>query len=159
MYISLSSKVGGLSFMTYLPFGSSPWTRGQHSITYQLPGYRAVTFFCNPGVLLQKILNSFKSGSLKRSLELLHMRQVHQCPDISLTATAGTMSSVRKRYCHRRKVAGLKFLSLPLQNRSLKEPLCNYRGTEHPSNRWDMSVRLFPGDESLALWPTHFPFK
>lgn len=70
--------------MTYLPFDSSPWTRGQHSVMYQLPGYRAVTFFCDLGVLLQKVLNSFKSGSLKRNLELLHRSQVHQCSSISL---------------------------------------------------------------------------
>lgn len=107
----------------------------------------------------KNVLNSFKSGSLKRSLELLRRSQVHQCPSISLVATAGTMPSVRKRHCHQRKVTGLKCLSLPLQNRSLKEPLCNHGGTEHLSNRWDMSVRLFSGEESLAVWPTHFPSK
>lgn len=70
--------------MTYLPLDSSPWTRGQHSVMYQLPGYRAVTFFCDLGVLLQKVLNSLKSGSLKRNLELLNGSQVHQCLNISL---------------------------------------------------------------------------
>lgn len=104
--------------------------------------------------ILLKVIVAFK-----RSLELLHRRQVHQCPVISLVATAGIMPSVKKRHYHQRKVAGLKFLSLPLQNRGLKEPLCNHRGTEHPSNRWDMSVKLFSGEESLVLWPTHFQSK
>lgn len=73
-------------------------------------------------------------------------------PDILLVQTGGTGLTVRNRYCllHQRKVAGLQFLGLPLQNKCLKDTL------QTPSSRCKTSGGLFSGEISLALRPSHF---
>lgn len=125
VYTLLSCKMGGLSFMTYLPCSGNPWTGDQHPVNTLTI---TTTFLYNPGVLLQRVLNSPESDTITKGAR--NSSTGAECiivstPDILLVPTAGTGLPVRKRYYlhHQRKVAGLQFLGLPLQNRSLKDTL------------------------------------